>query len=1072
MSHSKITAILFFTCYSFISIIAQSLWSDPATWGGVKPVAGDNVVITSSMHVILDEDTPDLGGLTIDGILEFDHQDLSLTADWIMVMGEFWIGTQASPYAHQAIITLNADDPTENQMGMGTRGLMVMGGLLELHGIPPTVPWTKINVHATVGTTSLTLMESVNWNNTDQIAIAPTDFYEAGGGVSITETVGLTSVNGDQLTLASSLNAFHWGLLQYANNTGMSLTNTDPVTPPASSGFTPTILDQRAPVGNLTRNIVIQAPDDILWNNNGFGCHIMVMRMGMTQGVAHIDGVEIRRGGQAGMLGRYPFHWHMLSYEGATTLADATGQFFRNSVVHQSAHRGIVIHGTNGVEVSDNVVYDVRGHGVFLEDASERRNLIDGNLVMHIRNPAIPLKQHETGNRGSSGFWISNPDNTITNNTAADCGTNGFWLAFPIHPWGLSIDVPINPSRILFGVFDNNTAHSNRLEGIMLDNVEVDSDGNTFPHQYLSTTDGQDPSWPFTTLRRFALERYNTWKNGAMGIWDRGAWADNYEIVSADNCGRFFAGSGADGVIERALVVGTSLNHLMNGTDRPNFTGEVDPAGFATYHSAFDIKDNIIIHFDEISNTMSGAFATQDYYIRPVDKGQVRNENNLMIDCHPGVKLMASFDYFALAGALWDPHDNWGGDPTEDNYFVYDTPFFTNGQTPTTVPPGAASGGVLVEGPFYGFNDFVVNEANIEWEDYMEIHVERLDDNLITVGSWTVTEADPSWALAHMRHFAAHPDDYYTLVFPNIATVSDIGMAVENMLTSDDTLVLGIEYSGDYAIDQVYISSWWNYMDPTHANWPTSYEYKHVYTAVGSRQEVIDSPGGQTYWHDTANDMVWIKIQGGIEQPWDPNDFSPTDDELLYREFHLRVYGSLALPVELTDFSARLNEFNEVELNWETASETGNEYFMVERSHDGKSWQILKQINGKGNSTERNLYKSIDTKPLIGYSYYRLKQVDFDGRISYSKIVSIYFSRENDITVFPNPTHDIININLNTVPINVEFIVQDGYGKIVLHKKYNDIQFADLDVSNLEAGIYFLKIKNENGDDHFKIVKQ
>src|SRR5690606_34822891 len=135
-----------------------------------------------------------------------------------------------------------------------------------------------------------------------------------------------------------------------------------------------------------------------------------------------------------------------------------------------------------------------------------------------VRNPALPpalaLKQHEVGERGASGFWISNPDNTITNNTAADCGTNGFWLAFPANPWGecqsvLAEDgLVLNPGRIRFGTFDHNTAHSNRLEGIMLDNVEIDNAGNTFPHQYWSTTDGRDAGWPFSTLRRFSLSRY------------------------------------------------------------------------------------------------------------------------------------------------------------------------------------------------------------------------------------------------------------------------------------------------------------------------------------------------------------------------------------------------------------------------------------------------------------------------------------------------------------------------------------------------------------------------------------
>ncbi|MBK8565881.1 MAG: right-handed parallel beta-helix repeat-containing protein [Saprospiraceae bacterium] len=860
-------------------------WSDPATWGGTKPVAGDTVTIPAGMHVLLDEDTPPLAGLTIEGILEFDQQDLELTAGWVMVMWELHIGSEAMPFSHQATISLNASNPNENIMGMGTRGLMVMGGLVELHGTPPAIPWTKINAHAPQGSNSLTLMENVDWSVGDEVAIAPTDYYEAGPtGNSVTQRLSLTAVNGTSLTLDGGLNAFRWGLLQYATTSGMSLTDTNPVTPPAPSGFTPTILDERAEVGNLTRNIVIQAPNDALWLTQGFGCHVMVMREGMVQGVAHVSGVEIRRGGQRGRLGRYPFHWHMLSYEGSQTLPDATGQYLRNSTVNESQHRGIVIHGTNGVEVSNNIVFDVRGHGVFFEDAAERRNVVDGNLVMHVRNAVIPLKQHETGERGASGFWIANPDNTVTNNTAADCGTNGFWLAFPIHPWGLCINVPINPSRLRFGVFDNNTAHTSRIEGIMLDFVESDPDGNVQAFQYLSTSNGQNPvDW--STIERFSLSRYTTWKNGHHGIWDRAALPDNFECVSADNCGRFFAGSGANGMIERCLIVGTSLNHLMNGTDRPNFTGEVPPSGVATYHSAFDIRHNIFLEFPAIANTRSGAFATNDYYIRPVDKGQVRNIDNLTINSHTGVKLMADFPHFALSGALHDPHDNWGGGPAEDNYYVYDTPFFTYNQTPTIVQPNAAtSGGVLVEGPFYGINDFVVNNNNIDYEDYMEIHVERLDNSLNTIGNWTVEEAQPGWILAHMRHFAAHPSSAYTLDFPTVPEVFDVAVAMENMLTNNDTLILGVQFSGEYAVEELYTTTWHSYMNLNHGI------YRNDYAAVADFASLLASPG-ETYWQDATNDRVWVKLVGGVQQWFNPGDFPPTADEELYRMFRLRLYG-------------------------------------------------------------------------------------------------------------------------------------------------------------------------------------
>lgn len=888
---------------------AQQLWSDPATWGGNKPISGEAVTIPAGMHILLDEDTPDLGGLTIEGILEFDYQNLNLTADWIMLMGTLQVGTVNNPFTNQATITINASNMNENIMGMGTRGIMVMGGNLELHGTPPSIPWTKLNANAVAGSTNLVLKDAISWDINDELIIGPTDFYEAANGASITQSTQLTQTTSNQITINTGLNAHRWGALQYVTPTGMSLSNTNIVTPPAGSGFTPTTLDERAPVANLTRNIVIQAPNDALWQTNDFGVHIMVMRMGGTgmPGMAHIDGVEIKRGGQKGNLGRYPFHWHMISYNGSNELGDATGQYIRNSVINQSRNRGIVIHGTNGTLVQNNVVYDVRGHGIFTEDASERRNIIDGNLVLHIRNPdtGFALKIHEEGSnagRGSSGFWISNPDNTVTNNMAGDCNTNGFWLAFPENTWGLSSGINMRPDRLLFGIFENNTAHSNGIEGINLDWVEIDQDGNISPSKYISTTDGQDPQWPYPNKRRFTLKGASVWKNGGSGLWDRSDWPDNIEIINADNCFSMFAGAGEFGVIERCLAVGNSLNHLMNGTDRDDLSYSLPPAAFATYHSTFDIKDNIVVSVPMEAGYASGAFATNDYYIRPVEKGHIRNPNNLLIDSHPGVKLESGYNHFVLAGALWDPYGIWGGN--SGDYLIYDDPFFTTNLTTTPVAPGPASGGVLAPGPFFGFEGFVINQANPRWYALMELDVERLDDNFNTVGTWTVAEGQNGGLLANMRHFATHPSDYYKLTFPSVTEVNDVGITMTNMLADTDYQVIAIEYSGNYTVNQIYATTVWDYEGEESA--PAS-ATKHIYQQVACLSDVVNAPVGEVYWQDAENDLVWIKVRGGITPDWSPGTYAPDSDEEQYRNTYLRVVGDLGAPVAVDIFATDFN---------------------------------------------------------------------------------------------------------------------------------------------------------------------
>ncbi len=881
------------------------LWSNPNTWeSGQVPSAGDVVNIPFDKSILLDVDTEALGGLMIEGFLTFARSDLHLTSEWIMVSGgTLQIGTEGEPFLHKAIITLNDTDMDENIMGMGTRGLVVMdGGSLELHGAIPDVTITKINAHATNGSTSLELMENAGWESGDEIVIGPTDFYEAGNGNAITRKLTLTqATSGNQVQFSEALNAHYWGLLQYITAGGLSLdpnsTLVDPPTPDTGERQTPRILDERAPIGHLTRNIVIEAPDDEVWNDSGFGAHTMIM----PSGIAHVEGVEFRRGGQRGRERRYPWHWHMLSYSGSQTLDDATGQYLRHSSISHSKNRGIVIHGTNGVEVANNVVYDIEGHGIFTEDAIERRNVIDGNLVLHIRNqPAESALLLHEANR-SSGFWISNPDNIITNNHAADCSAFGFWLTFPPRPLRLGATVLnefgeiMRPNRIALHTFDGNTAHSCPENGIILDVVEIDDAGTTQPLHYMATTTQEEwPAFPYYTTGRvrFDLANYTVFKNRGNGIWDRAYASNNYGIVSADNCGRFFAGSGDDGLIERSLVVGTSFNHLMNGTDRPDeadFSGGAGvstshPAAFATYHSTFEISHNIGVNFPIVDNQRSGFFATDDFYTIPVEKGTSRNVNNLMINSHPGVRLMAARSWFALAGALLDQNGLWG---PAGNWIVYDDAFLTHGYTPTAVAPGPESGGVSVGGNFYGILGFLKHDGSDPnanpFNQFLEIHVDRYEaTNLSTiVGSWNVPESFQGQLLGNMRHFAARPasdNAAYILRFPNASEpngATDFRVSVNNLLETTDQLLLGVHFDGSITPE---VFTWMNNQNAT----------RETYTQVGSYEAVRTSDGG-TWWQDTANNIVWAKIRGGIWQ-WQLGEWGdPEFNDLLYEQFEFVI---------------------------------------------------------------------------------------------------------------------------------------------------------------------------------------
>jgi hypothetical protein len=188
------------------------------------------------------------------------------------------------------------------------------------------------------------------------------------------------------------------------------------------------------------------------------------------------------------------------------------------------------------------------------------------------------------------------------------------------------------------------------------------------------------------------------------------------------------------------------------------------------------------------------------------------------------------------------------------------------------------------------------------------------------------------------------------------------------------------------------------------------------------------------------------------------------------------------LPVQWLFFKAsRLSYL--VELEWATASEKNNSHFLVERSVDGKNFEILGRVNGAGNSTAMHQYRFTDDQPLRGTSYYRIRQVDFDGQHSFSKIEILKFEEgiaANEIEVNliePNPFNDYLNATF-TLPADGETLIRivDGKGKAVYQKteflNAGVNQFSFENGNRIKSGIYFLLINQGHYRASKRIVKQ
>lgn len=169
--------------------------------------------------------------------------------------------------------------------------------------------------------------------------------------------------------------------------------------------------------------------------------------------------------------------------------------------------------------------------------------------------------------------------------------------------------------------------------------------------------------------------------------------------------------------------------------------------------------------------------------------------------------------------------------------------------------------------------------------------------------------------------------------------------------------------------------------------------------------------------------------------------------------------GTGPLPVSMLFFKATHNN-SKMELAWATASELNFDYFSIERSNDGNSFREIGQVSGHGTSDSRHDYSFEDVNPVAGKMYYRLKNVDFDGYIEYSNIVSADFVQSKKVNIYPNPiTNGNVNIQFNFVPDqHIQFMITDMMGKVKGSQSWNSGEDQFVIPISLEPGTYIIKI--------------
>lgn len=198
-----------------------------------------------------------------------------------------------------------------------------------------------------------------------------------------------------------------------------------------------------------------------------------------------------------------------------------------------------------------------------------------------------------------------------------------------------------------------------------------------------------------------------------------------------------------------------------------------------------------------------------------------------------------------------------------------------------------------------------------------------------------------------------------------------------------------------------------------------------------------------------------------------------------YCNWNLQLTGDVTLPIDLLFFDATCNH-NGVEMKWATATEQNNSHFLLQRSIDAVHFETIANIKGSGSTNSTINYSYTDKTPYAGSSYYRLKQVDFDGISKNFTPVSVRCDDnmgEPNIRIFPNPFNTDLTIEFNNVfKKNAKITLFDLLGNIIMERQLGDTDISSgkytLDVSELKSGMYLIRFTSESYSTTTKTFKK
>ena len=300
-----------------------------------------------------------------------------------------------------------------------------------------------------------------------------------------------------------------------------------------------------------------------------------------------------------------------------------------------------------------------------------------------------------------------------------------------------------------------------------------------------------------------------------------------------------------------------------------------------------------------------------------------------------------------------------------------------------------------------------------------------------------------------------------------------------------DNAIVGSDF-GNYAEFHTWDGTQWTGVGTQVANTGTTYSvadniandfnmatgFIEVRIALGS-VNLLGSIGSPTARQllSSVNVQFLIVGDGNNHGSFDavPDDNNAADWDLATPVTVSNFTAAIALPVELTTFNAKA-QGSSINLDWATASEKQSSHFDIERSADAQNWATIGSVKGAGTSVRAHSYVYTDNAPLSNVNYYRLKQVDLDGKFEYSPVATAAVGKGKLKGIFPNPVKDKLNVIAGELSENATATIFDLSGKAVQTTRLNG---AQIDVSNLNQGMYLLRVSDDSGQTsgHIRFVK-